>query len=60
VRPWVFIVATLALERRDSTNRERWLDFAESVPNSARGLSGAIVWVSPDEAWWSRGEPPPR
>jgi len=44
----LFVVATLALESRDSTRLERTLQFAESVPVSRRGLFGALGWVSRD------------
>jgi uncharacterized protein (TIGR02270 family) len=44
----LFTVATLVLERHDSANMQRLLDFAESVPKSARGLFGAIGWAAPD------------
>src|SRR6266850_4933287 len=43
----LFTVATLALEGRDTTSIDRIFEFAESVPESARGLFGAIGWVSP-------------
>jgi uncharacterized protein (TIGR02270 family) len=44
----LFVVATLALESRDSTRLERALQFAESAPVSCRGLFGALGWASRD------------
>src|SRR5262245_5057860 len=44
----LFTVATLVLEQRDRTKMQRLLDFAQTVPESARGLFGAIGWVAPD------------
>src|SRR5437870_9047483 len=42
----LFPVATIALESRTETEIERMLQLAETVPESRRGLFGALGWVS--------------
>jgi uncharacterized protein (TIGR02270 family) len=44
----LFVVATLSLESRNLPSLERALQFAESVPESRRGLFCALGWVSRD------------
>lgn len=43
----LFVVATLALERRDDKSVEFVLDLAEAAPAARRGLFGALGWVTP-------------
>ena len=44
----LFAVATLALESRTETMIESVLQFAEAVPESRRGLFGALGWAAPE------------
>jgi uncharacterized protein (TIGR02270 family) len=43
----LFTLATLELEHRDELGLERILTVAEQVPESRRGLFGAVGWVAP-------------
>ncbi|PYN84240.1 MAG: hypothetical protein DMD87_28420, partial [Candidatus Rokuibacteriota bacterium] len=44
----LFVVAMLSLGSRDPSKIERVLQFAETVPQSRRGLFGAVGWVARD------------